>query len=566
VNQSVFSKWPLPAAFAILIFLLPAALFAQGFDETELLWRQVLGGAALARPAAQLGSIVIVCEGGLIKAFGSTGSFLWEYKAGGRLQPFITRAASGASYVCRSNGLFLAINRAGRRLWQTNLKGVMAAPPLTGWDDRIFIFLSGRLLCFTATGTRLWQLNVESPLATPPVPDGTGGVAAVLEDGAFIRVDAFGQLLSAPLDAIPFALLPLTPKAEGKAAIAALYSDGLMELITGYGDSGGKSARGFLARLPKPPLAAVEQDGLIAALLTGGELALFSPEKGVLWSTATALAAGENQGIELTWNEDGIYLLSKNGGEGYNLKGERLWSMQLQGSSTVPILENGVLYSCGKDWIFYAYRLEGGTRLAASQNAASYSLKAAGDYGLGKVPPDAKEQNIIRAGFLSDILDTIDARVRQGNIGASEPLSTETLIGVADGSGLRAENIDQRLKAISILGLIGSRETVPFLAGLFRREKDVRIKGAAAEAIGAIGVDPDGSAFAVFTEFLMMPHIYSQERLLSNLAASIGSLCRFSGPPLSGRGIPLLVSLTDASQPKSVRRRAERELSSLYRK
>jgi outer membrane protein assembly factor BamB len=547
----------------IVLCLLPEALFAEGVDEAELLWRQVLGGAAITKPAAQLYSVVIVREGGIVKAFGKAGGILWEYNAGGRLQPFITRSASGASYICRTNGVFSAINRSGRLLWKVNLKEGLASPPLTGWDDRVFIFLSKKLLCFTASGTRLWQLELESPLALPPVLDNAGGFAAVLENGSLIRVNAFGQINFARLDDMPFALLSLPPETGGRAPIAALYSNGVLEFI---GEDTDRNPRRFLTRFPSPPIAAAEQDGLIAALLKNGDLTLFSLEHGVLWSVHTALAAAGNQNAEINWDEEEIYLLSQNGGEGYNLNGERVWNMSLLGSAAIPVIDDGILYSSGKDWIFYAYRVEDREKPSGAQGIASYNLKTAGDYGLGKARLDTEAQNMTRAGFLTDILNKIEISARRGDIGVMEPSYTQILLAAANGAGLGPENINQRLKAINLLGRIGSRETIPFLTGLFRRDKNIQIKSAAAQAIGMIGVDPDGRALSAFAEFIAAAHTYSHERLLSNLAASIGSLCRFSGPPLSGLGIPLLISLADPKQPKSARRRAGQELSSLYGK
>ncbi|MDR2659067.1 MAG: PQQ-binding-like beta-propeller repeat protein [Spirochaetaceae bacterium] len=545
--------------FILCVF--PVMIFAESIDEPELLWRQVLGGAALTKPSAQLGSVVIVCEGGLVKAFGADGTFLWEYKAGGRLQPFIARSASGSSYVCRTNGVFSAINRSGRRLWQLNLKEGLAAPPLTGWDERIFIFLNKKLLCFTASGKRLWQIELESPLALAPAPDNSGGFVSVLENNKFIRVSAFGKMNILQLAAAPLALLPVSSEAAAKPPIAALYSGGGLELIE-------SSPPRLLTRFPSPPVAAVERGGRVAALLANGELTLFAPESGVLWSAKTDIASGlaseDDRNIEIKWNERGIYLLSRNGGEGYNLRGERLWNMLLRGSATIPVLDEGVLYSSGKDWIFYAYRVEEYEKPAAAQDAAAhnaYNLKADGNYGLGRALSETETQKLLI--FAADTLDTVEERIRRGDLGTMEPEYTRILLGI---SGVSGGDVNLRLKALRLLGLSGSCETVPFLAGLFRKEQNIHIKSAAAQAIGAIGLDTDGSAMAAFAAFIASPHTYFHERLLSSLAASIGKLCRFSGPPASELGIPLLINLAGPASPKTVRRGAEQELYTLFYK
>jgi outer membrane protein assembly factor BamB len=544
-----------------ILTLLPNAVFAQAVEEPELLWRQVLGGEALARPSVQLESVVVVCEGAALKAFGSSGTFLWEYKAGGKLLPFIARSGTGTSYICRTNGVLYAINRSGRRLWQVNLKEQMTAPPLIGWDDRVFVFLSKKLLCFTATGTQLWRLDTESPLAFAPVPDYSGGFAGVLKDGTFIRVSPFGRLTATPLAAVPFAVFPLASAAGDTGPVLALHTDGVLDFI----GAGGKSLNeapegGLLPALPAPPLAAAERGGLLAVLLANGELNLVSPQSGVLWSVKTGLVKQDGT-IEIYWDEYGIYILSGTGGEGYDLKGRRLWDMSLRGSAAVPVLDGrGVMYSCGKDWILYAYRVE--NEKLPQKFTAGYSLKAPGEYGLGKPPSKAAGFNG-NTTLLESLLDIIEKSVKNGSLGEMEPEHTRLLLGLADSVNRNRQNTAFRLKALGILALIGSRETIPFLAELFHREQDARVKSAVAETIGSIGVDPEGLALDAFTEVIFPSTAYFQERLLFSITVSIGKLCRFSGPPLSGRGIQLLVGLSSYTQPKRVRRRAEQELSEI---
>ncbi|MDR2796015.1 MAG: PQQ-binding-like beta-propeller repeat protein [Spirochaetaceae bacterium] len=550
---------------ALVIFVLTflsSRVFAQPVEGPELLWRQVLGGVALTRPAWQLESVIVVCEGGIVKAFGSSGALLWEYKAGGRLLPFITRSGNGASYICRTDGTFHAINRAGRLLWKVNLKDRLSAPPLIGWDDRIFVFLTGKLCCFTASGTQLWQIQLESPLAARPVPDRAGGFAGALENGKLIRVSAFGKMDVLQLSAAPVAVMTLPPTEGlngGRLSFIAVHSDGRMELA---GDDGGLTEA---PKLPAAPIAVKERGGLLAVFLATGNLALISPEQdfGVIWSVKTGFAR-QDDGVEIDWDERGIYLLSKSGGEGYSPEGARRWNMKLSDSVTTPVLDgNGVMYSCGKDWILYAYRVEDDKRPPDDKEV--YSFEAEGIYGLGEAPLNSEFP--LWFGFS---LNMVEAGIRAGNLGEMEPAYTKLLLGIVDGPGQPGrqnsfESLNLRIKALTLLGLIGSRETIPFLTRVFRQERNLIIKSAAAETIGAIGVDPEGRALDAFAELIVLPGPYLRERLLASIAVSIGNLCRFSGPPLSGRGIPLLVSLTYASQPRSVRSRAERELAAIYR-
>jgi outer membrane protein assembly factor BamB len=388
------------------------------------------------------------------------------------------------------------------------------------------------------------------------VSDKSGGFSAVLDNGSFLRVNAFGEVSVTRLPSAPFAVIPLPPAAgrNGGTRFAALYANGRLDCI----DTGGQEeGAGGWARLPAHPAAAAERGGLIAVLMANGELTLVSPERGILWNVKTLLGESE---VTIDWNERGIYLLSQNGGEAYNLKGERLWNMRLTGSAAAPVLdEDGILYSSGEDWIFYAYRVED----REGRPAGVYSLEPEGSYGLGSRPPEGGEAYAYDPNQAALLLDAAENSVRFGRLGRMEPEFTWRLFRIADGRG---GGLRERLRALRLLGLIGSRETVPFLAALFRREQNTLVKSAAAEAIGAIGVDPDGLALAAFAEAIAAPAARLNQSLLSSIASGTGKLCRFSGPPLSERGIPLLVSLADFSQPKSVRRRAGAELAALYKK
>jgi outer membrane protein assembly factor BamB len=101
------------------------------------------------------------------------------------------------------------------------------------------------------------------------------------------------------------------------------------------------------------------------------------------------------------------------------------------------------------------------------------------------------------------------------------------------------------------------------LADLFRREKDPLVKAAAAEAIGRIGVDPEGIALRAFEEIIFPALPRREEALLTAIASSIGSLCRFSGPPLSDAGIRLLTILAANDTSNISRRQAQIEIRSL---
>jgi outer membrane protein assembly factor BamB len=119
--------------------------------STTPIWRQALGGAVIGLPSVQAGSVTVVCDGGNLRTYSAQGTFLWDFFAQGRLSPFVSRSPEGTSYICRTNGILMAVNRSGRELWRINLGEPITAAILIGWDGRIFVPCSARIRCFTAS-------------------------------------------------------------------------------------------------------------------------------------------------------------------------------------------------------------------------------------------------------------------------------------------------------------------------------------------------------------------------------------------------------------------------------
>jgi hypothetical protein len=208
------------------LFPAPPSLDAQQNGPSPL-WRQALGGAVIGAPAAQAESVVVVCDGGLVQAYSRSGRLLWTYSAQGRLSPHITRSPEGASYVCRTNGLFIALNRVGRELWRVDLGGPLAAPVLLGRDGRIFVPTASRVSCYTAAGFLLWSRPLNAPPALPPKPDKLGGLITVKGDGELLILDPYGRASARKLGEVPAVLVPLD------AAAARTLAPGASEAAAG---------------------------------------------------------------------------------------------------------------------------------------------------------------------------------------------------------------------------------------------------------------------------------------------------------------------------------------------
>jgi outer membrane protein assembly factor BamB len=325
-----------------------------------------------------------------------------------------------------------------------------------------------------------------------------------------------------------------------------------------------------LPRLEGSPLAAASR-GLRAALLQeGGRLLLLHGLRGeTLWSADSYVQPGTREQPALLYDERGIYVLSGSGASGFTEDGRLVWHLDLRRTASTPSFgDDGILYSGGEDWIFYAFKLEDRVRHLPR---SMFGPQPEGNYGIGAPPPSSWTNNPMRWEelLLENQLTTIRRDLTAGRVGVQELEYIAYLMEIA-GSGQDPESshysplvpISWRVESLQLLALIGSREIVPFLARIFREDPDPVVKTAAAQAIGAIGADSDGAALNAFFGQVFSVN-FREEQVMIAVASATGALCRYSGPPLSDLGIRILSNLSSPNRPNYVRNLAKQELETL---
>ena len=512
-----------------------------------------MGGEILSLPHVQAQSAVVALDGGNIRAYSTAGTPMWNYSARGRISPFVTRSREGTSYFSRTNGTLIAVNRAGRELWRRDISSPLSAKPVIGWDGRLFVPTDKRISCFTASGTLLWSKPFDSSFTIVPQPDRTGGILFACEKEVF-RIDPFGNTRKWVLSGAPVLLHSFSHE-----QIVVIYPDGSMQIPGSSEDwfLGAQSHAVLLPSLPARPVAAASNGNNVAVVMNDGRISLVSiDESKILWTANSHIREGgkPETEAELLFDDRGIYVLSRTGATSFSHEGRRLWFKYLQNTAAIPAFgEDGVLYSGGRDWILYTYKIED-----RPQRTTVYGHDPEGSYNLGRpqsafMPDSPYFENEIR-----NKLEQIGAAVSSGRVEANEPAWTTFLLTLS----VTQENIIFKISAINLLGKIGSRDTISWLINIFNRENEPSVRAAAINAIGDIGVDPNGIAIRTFLHSVIQGSIRN-EQILSAIAAATGALCRFSGPPLSETGIQILNLLSAANQPPVVRRNAARELASL---
>jgi outer membrane protein assembly factor BamB len=378
--------------YCALFFLVTVSAFTQenireqGLITSDPFWRQALGGTVLSLPSVQAQSAVVALDGGNIRAYSTAGKPLWNYSARGKISPYVTRSREGSTYFSRTNGILIAVNRAGRELWRRDSGSALCAGVVTGWDGRLFVPVEKKILCYTASGNLLWSTKLESPFSIAPKIDHGGGIYFALNNNEVYRIDHFGRANKWALSNTPIVLVS-TPQ----MLILALYKDGTIETVNAPKDENqsplDKNKSLMFPKLPSAPIAAIERNGNIAVTMNDGRVAFISADKKeIVWLGDSHIremikAGGRPEPeAEMLFDERGIYVLSKNGAAGFTIDGRRLWFTNLQNAAAIPAFGNdGVLYSGGKDWILYSYKIE--DRVMPGKNAL-YGPIPEGNYGM----------------------------------------------------------------------------------------------------------------------------------------------------------------------------------------
>jgi len=513
----------------------------------------------IGRPTVQAQSVVVALDGGSVKAYSASGRPLWAFSARGRISPHITRSREGTSYICRTNGIFIAVSRIGKELWRVNAGGALSGPAVVGWDGRVFVPAARKILCYTASGNLLWARELAGAISAGPRLDQGGNILLAMDNGDALRIDPYGAAAALKLPSAPRILLSSGP------LIMALYPNGDVQLL----DPSQPDAKPVSApRLPSAPMAAASRGNNVAAVLANGQIVMMSPNGIVRWAADTHARVQQQRGVAaqendaaVVYDERGIYALSASGASSFNADGRRLWFTTLKNASGIPAFDdNGVLYSGGTDWILYTWKLE---ERAAWQRSTLYGPAPPGVYGTGFYPSAALSGYYDAEAQAREKLDTLQREIKAGRTGENEREWIGYLMKVAEnGDMLGMFSISLRITALQLLSRIGSSEIIPWLTRFFRTEQEPLVKAAAARAIGGIGLDPNGIAIQELLDFVIEGNVHD-ERVLVAVAAAAGSLCRFSGPPLFDSGARILVLLSNPDQRQSVRQQARSELEKL---
>jgi len=527
--------------------------------EAQSLFRFPVGGVTTSGPVVATGRVWLLSDSKTMYVVTVEGVAVGKRTLGTKRTGFIVGDAFGRAAISDGERGISLINRAGQEVWRVDLGVAPARAPIFGSDGRLYVAAGTTMIALAPNGRRLWHDEMRAEPSTPLALDAGGGPTVGLADGSILSYTVDGALTQRLLSAG-------TPAALVTAATSTLVAlaDGRFCIVP-FKDSGTAPLAPAGPSIGAAPMAAAAGTDAFYLLSTRGALVCVDATGAECWRTTVSLDGGA---AALEAYQDRVVVMTRSAVYSYGLDGAEYRTLRLRNASSMPAMApTGTVFVGGADWIMYAYRFE--RSLVALDQPAPPPLDMA------RIDAVAEQESLWSLSPFDDSttmnrLADIEKSIGSGTIGVETGNSVFYLAAVAlgrmeapFGSGSSApapmpRGAMPRAYACDLLGMLGLAQAVPVLVQVFERDPDPAVRAAAAAAIAAIGLDPEGLALGAFV------HATDDGRLDARAASAvvdaIDSLYRASGALDDRSGILALVRISGGNYPRAVRSRAEQAL------
>jgi hypothetical protein len=396
----------------------------------------------------------------------------------------------------------------------------------------------------------LWNLDLSAELTLGPVMDGAGNFVLALAGSKVALVSPYGSLLGlVGCPAAPSAIGAFQAK-ELTAAIG--FADGSV----GFLAPGSSKIVGPAAPLGGKPILDLASDGAsLFALDAGGGLEALGADGARRWLAATTVPEGR-----IALAPARLVVAGRGRAVSLSYGGEILRQADITNAVSGGLLSpSGLLFSAGADWILAAYRFETTLERLGAPEVPPYPAETAAVDSLRGFDPLIAEGDR-QLVLIADIEKSLDS----ATIGGQEPGDRAVLAAIARGD-FGADYVPQsrrrfrvstlaEAEACRLLGRIGSPASIEDLAGIAGSKADPSVRASALDALGRIGVDPEGRSRAAFAGVLEGSGL--DEEVAVALIGAIEAMARRSGAPPSVDAARALLGLSGPPYSQAVRDRA----------
>lgn len=556
---SCSARYPSGAlARAIALSLILCAFFPSYAQEptardategAQTLFRFPAGGVITTGPVSSAGRLWFVSDNRYLYVINLEGVAIGKRDLGVRSKAFIACDPYGRAVVPDGEKSITMVNKAGQAVWTIALESQPAGPPAFGMDGRLYLALEHqggtRILCLSQNGRRLWARDEAGYLVHPPAQAPGGGVVYALSGGQTRMLDQEGRQ--------SWSIDGQSPKilCSSGDSLLSVAADGSFSIYR-------PPAEPLVGKLGSAPVALRPGDGGFAFLNASGQLGFLNADGSLAWS----VQAGSGYS-SMACYRNRVVLLGRGMAASWDMDGRFFRRLDMSNAASVAALgDTGTVFSGGKDWILYAYRFELGLEPLPPGRYTPLSLAEAeaASREAELWMPSASSDEVVLA-ELGRIAKSMVSGDTGGNERSDLAYAAAVALGLLPGpagSGARKpgpspSGVLPRAEACRILGAYGSPMAVELLAGVFARDPDPAVRASAAQAVGAIGLDPGGFAQRIFMDAASG---YLDERSALSLIDAVAALYRANGTLEETAGALALVRIAQGSYPKTVRERA----------
>jgi outer membrane protein assembly factor BamB len=513
------------------------------------------------------GTVYCATDGGTLYAVTPSGAVRWNARLGGR-PVLLFKTRDGIMLIATGKGRIEGYNRRGAKVVDFSVdpegKGILSVFEAPG--GRVLAALKdGSFHLYTIAGKRLLSWKVPVPYSCPPVLSSDGHIAYGTEDG---RILVYG-LSGVKIREYPAGSRVRALAWEGDGSIAAALRDGGVAFFSPEGTvfDGGtfQEHLDFLRPL---------SSGETLALGTSGDLFLLGPDKRERWSFRGRGILG------FTHDEEGNIFTVGNTGQisGLDIRGNRLWTSSLPGFTGGPgISENGRYLAVGSsDWVLNMFEF-----LRFGEKPLALEKKNFSEGPLNTDPARSVYKRDLDYIFLmerasspylnrkSECIAELEDRFNRGRMGKSLDYASEVLAYIIlepypgrGFSGMRSapDLPDIRIRAVRLMGRLGSRIDGKFLLELLSFEPDTSVVTEIIRALGVMRRDPDrairqGILVSLFSSAALPPSPAAY-----GVLETLEAIVEFQGQELGLEERSILFSIMAGAYPRDLKRAAE-ELS-----
>jgi len=533
--------------------------------EAEPVFRFPGGGAVTAGPVIAGSRVWALSDSRTLYTLSVEGVASGKRVLASRKAAYIACDPYGRAALSDGPDGLVLVNKAGQDSWRIRLPAAPAVPPRFAADGRLYVAFDAGLAAYAPNGRRLWYVSLSSRPSVPLELGPGGGPLLGLAEGKVVLHGPDGDELAA-------VSVPSAPRAlaANRAGCVVAFDAGALVLgpelqSLGSGPEGGVGP----ARLGSPPIAAAASSEAYYVLCADGSLIALGADGGERWRT---LAALEGRGASLAAFEERVVVLSPASASSYGLDGSFYRRLRIKGGASLPaVAANGAVFVGGADWILYAYRFERALTSAPLPAPPALDLASVDAEALNEAlwsPRPYDDDSALKR------LADIEKKLKTGTIGAEASGAARYAAAVAlgrmgapFGSGALAPRPTPlgalpRARACELLGDLGLAGAVPVLVEVFEGDPDPAVRAAAALAVAAIGLDPEGKALGAFAAAAARR---LDERTAFAVIGAIEGLYRASGALDERAGVLALLRLSGGDYPADIRARARSALSRVSR-